>query len=134
MGLQGAEVACEGEVLVGRHVLIAEEDDLVVEQRAPQLGERRVVERRRDVDAVHLGPDRGAERPQRQTVVGLGLAVLAHRSQPTRAGVKSRHRGAAFSRGARGSQLLARVAAVVVTGTEAAARNCPMSDPHCARR
>ena len=62
MRLEVAEAAGEREVLLGGDVLVAEEDDLVLEQRAMDLVERLVVERLGQVDASDLGADRRAER------------------------------------------------------------------------
>ena len=54
--LEVAEVAAEGDVLVGRDVLVAEEQDLVVDEGLLELGEGRVVERLGQVEPVISAP------------------------------------------------------------------------------
>ena len=53
------EPAAEGEMLFGRDVLVAEEDDLAVHQRVVDGGHGRVVERPGEIDAANFGADSG---------------------------------------------------------------------------
>ena len=58
MVLKVAKPACEGGVLLGREVLVAEEDDLVRQHLAVDLVEQIVaVDGVLDLDAFQLGPD-----------------------------------------------------------------------------
>ena len=50
-----AEATREGLVAGIVELLVAEEDHQMLEQGAPDLGDRRIVEAGRDVDAVDLG-------------------------------------------------------------------------------
>jgi len=62
MILEVAEAAREGDMLRLADLLIAEEQDLVVEQRLPDLAEQVIVrDRVRDADAVQLRADMGRE-------------------------------------------------------------------------
>ena len=56
-----ADAAREGEELVGPEDLVAEEDDEVVQPRVSDLGNDRVVEIGREVDAGDLGADRAGD-------------------------------------------------------------------------
>jgi hypothetical protein len=73
MCLQRAEAAGEGDVLLGREVLLAEEDHLVLEQRAVNLIERLVIDRLRQRNAAELGANSRTERLGRD-------AAIRHRS------------------------------------------------------
>jgi hypothetical protein len=55
--LQLAEAAGEGQLLFGRDRLVAEEQDLPLQQRGLQRRDRLVRQRPGQVDVVHLGPD-----------------------------------------------------------------------------
>ena len=92
MRLEVAEAAGECEVLLGGDALVAEEDDLVLEQRAPDLGDGLVGEVVAQVDARELGADRRAERLNAEMVIGLLLSVGVDGSQGARSDVKLRHR------------------------------------------
>ena len=62
MDRERTEAAAEGDVLLGRDVLIAQhEHALAVEKAAPHRREGRVVERLRQVEADDLGPERRRE-------------------------------------------------------------------------
>src|SRR3546814_10586757 len=61
MDVERAEAAAEGLVLLLRHLLVAEEYDLVLDEGPPDLIEGGVVHRSRQVDPVHLRPA-GADR------------------------------------------------------------------------
>ena len=63
--LEIAEVAPEGEVLLGRDRLLAEEEHFVLEQTGAQRRDRRVVERLAEVDVADLGADRRAQAIER---------------------------------------------------------------------
>jgi hypothetical protein len=58
-----AEAAREGLVALGVELLVAEEDDAVVEQGLPDVPDRAVVELLADVDIVHLGADAAGNGP-----------------------------------------------------------------------
>ena len=92
MRLQLAEAAREGDVLLGGDVLVAEEDDLELQQRAMDLVEGLVVDRLGQVDAAELGADRRAQRLNAEMVIGLLLSVGVDGSQGARSDVKLRHR------------------------------------------
>jgi hypothetical protein len=72
MDVQLAEQPAERHVLVGRDVLVAEEDDAVLGQRPMQLVLLAVAERRAEVDAGDLRAD-----DRRQLVDGDGLVRRA---------------------------------------------------------
>ena len=72
MHMQLAEQPAEGQVLVGRDVLVAEEDHEVLGQRAMDLVLLAVGERLAEIEAVDLGTDDG-----RQLVDGDGLVRRA---------------------------------------------------------
>src|SRR5262249_12788019 len=91
MFLELAEAPRELEVLLGRDVLVPEEDDLVREQRLADPGDRPLVERVAQVDTRELGADRRAERLHGETMIWLRLGVVVHRSKSARAHVKLRH-------------------------------------------
>ena len=65
-----ADATREGEELVGVELLVAEEDDEVLEPRAPDLGDDRVVEVGREVDPGDHGADRAGERLDRRWWTG----------------------------------------------------------------
>ena len=96
MGLERAEAAREGDVLLGGDVLVAEENDLVLEQRPMDLVERLVVYRLGQGDAVDLGPDRRAQRLGRDAAIGLSLVLVVGRTQPSRPGMYLQHGGLPF--------------------------------------
>src|SRR5262245_19876567 len=79
-------------MLLGRDVLVTEEDHLVLEECAPQRRQRRIVQRAREVDAGDFGADRRAEWPQSETVVGRRFTVRVHGLQRSRSRVEFRHR------------------------------------------
>src|SRR5262245_26483851 len=80
MHMQLPEAAAESLVLFGREVLIAEEDHLVLGELVPDLGERLLVERLREVDAGQLGTDVARE------LLGLDRAMSHGRILRRRAG------------------------------------------------
>ena len=55
--LQHAEAARESDLLLGGEVLVAEESDLVVEERLVYSGEGLVIERLREIHAGDLGAE-----------------------------------------------------------------------------
>ena len=96
MDVQLAEQPAEGQVLVGRDVLVAEEDDAVLGQRPVQLVVLAVAERLAEVDAVDLRAD-----DRRQLVDGDGLVRRAFVGRVPVAGA-----GVAAQRSLHGSLLL----------------------------
>ena len=58
-----AESARDCEVLLGSEVLIADDDDAVLEECSPDSGERLVVDPRREVDAEDFDSQRSRDRP-----------------------------------------------------------------------
>ena len=69
---QLAEEAPERLLLVGRHVLVAEEDHLVLDEGVVHLLERGLVERPREIHAEDLGADVGRELLDRHGSVAHG--------------------------------------------------------------
>jgi hypothetical protein len=69
---QLTEEAAEGLLLLGGHVLIAEEDHLVLDEGVVDLLERGLLERPGQVHAEHLGADMGCELLDGQGLVTHG--------------------------------------------------------------
>ena len=81
--MQLAEVAAEHHVLVVGDVLIAKEEDQVLEQPSMQRAEGLVVERFTQIHAVHLRADVAGERPELDNVVShLPLRLCTNASFP----------------------------------------------------
>jgi hypothetical protein len=72
VGVERAELPRECGVLVAVEILIAEEDDLVLQDRPPDLVPPRVTERVTEVHAADLGADRGLERAHDDVRFGYG--------------------------------------------------------------
>jgi hypothetical protein len=72
--LECPKAATEREVLLARQMLLAEEDDLPLEQSEPYGGDRALGERLPQVHAVKHRADRGAEVLQRDSGDGTALA------------------------------------------------------------
>ena len=71
MDVQLAEQPAEAEMLGRREVLVAEEDDQVLRQRAVQLVHRPVGQRLGEIDAADLRTDDGRELVHRHGFIGL---------------------------------------------------------------
>ena len=72
-----AEPARERLVALGVELLVAEEDDAVVEQRLADVADRAIVEVLADVDAVDLGADAAGDRPHLDLAVAHGFPPSA---------------------------------------------------------
>ena len=69
------EAAREGELLVRRELLVAKEDDQVIEQRLADLRDHGSVERRGHVDPADLGAQRPARRHHLDVTIRPGLVA-----------------------------------------------------------
>jgi hypothetical protein len=58
---QGAEALCERDLLVGRQLLVAEDEDMVLEESRADFGDLSFVEIR-DVEVIDLGSERARKR------------------------------------------------------------------------
>ena len=78
MNMQLAELAAEGEMLLGADVLVAKEDHEIFGERAVDfvhlaVGTRFVRDKLADIDAGNLRADHGRQLFHRDGLVGLGL-------------------------------------------------------------
>ena len=78
-------------VLGTAQVLVAEEDDLPLEQGPLQLVERVVVDRAPQVDVAEDGADRRAQRRDREAAVGVALGAVGQAVQSDRSGDELGH-------------------------------------------
>ena len=69
-----AEEPAEGQMLLRRQVLVAEEEDEVLDEGAPDLRRRRVAEWRRQIDAGNLRPQRAGDRPHGDRLIGHAVS------------------------------------------------------------
>ena len=82
MDVELAEQPPEREVLLGRDLLVAEEDDQVLDQRAVNLFQLLGRERPRQIDADELGADQWSELLDRERAIRRGLGWVRSRRGP----------------------------------------------------
>src|SRR3546814_9225343 len=75
MGVEVAEPASESLVLLGRDVLVAEEDHQMVQESLPNFRDRIVVERLRQIDSANLRAERAGDRMHLDPVERIGDSV-----------------------------------------------------------
>ncbi len=88
--VHGAEAQRERQLLVVVDVLVAEEQDEVIEQGLPQHRHLVVGQREPQVDTAHLGTDGQGERPDLDARAHASLALLGPGVRPA-VGIFSRY-------------------------------------------